>query len=289
VLAPIQYFSAPDSILNIYSNQSDMGVPVIALAGDHARVTGTFSYLTGFTLLLSLVSLGTAAHLAIAGRARTRLLLCGALAVLITEILMTGSRAPVLILAAGFPAGFVLARYTRFPRHATHPILFLGLIVAAAVLATSAFPEVLQSFTQRATSSDDVWQRIFMPFVAGLNELAAPGPFGYGPGTTYQGAAILIPNGFVGPLPARAEAEWQRIVLELGPLGLIAVVLVRLSISYELWTALRQCEDLRLQPFLIAALLFTVIVVPGNLVFDHTASIYYWFIAGLALIRPAPL
>jgi membrane protease YdiL (CAAX protease family) len=73
-------------------------------------------------------------------------------------------------------------------------------------------------------------------------------------------------------------------MLELGPLGLFLVYLARLSVALF---ALQQALRLR-TPFhraiAISALLFFLIQIPGGIVFEVTAGVYYWFLVGLVFL-----
>src|SRR5262249_46891840 len=102
--------------------------------------------------------------------------------------------------------------------------------------------------------------------------------------STHQAARFLIPPGYTGPLPPPAEGEWERIILELGPFGFGLVLLARTLIVRGLWISTRRQRRSDPQPLLLAALLFTLLSLPGSLVVNQTASLFYWVAAGCALI-----
>jgi hypothetical protein len=152
------------------------------------------------------------------------------------------------------------------------------------VVAQNVFPEAWESFFERASGTEDLEERLTGIVVNPVPAADVSRMFGYGIGSTHQAAGFLIPDGAAYERPPDAEGEWERIILELGPIGFVLVILVRILIVGRLWTAFATSRDSARRWFLATALLFTVASIPGNLVFNHTASVFYWFFAGIALI-----
>src|SRR5262249_27550947 len=79
------------------------------------------------------------------------------------------------------------------------------------------------------------------------------------------------------------EAESGRVMLELGPLGFFLVFPVRFLLAgfaYRLATTLRSRLHRALATSCLAYLLSQIV---GNVVFDPTNGMLYWFFAGLLI------
>lgn len=287
-LGVVQFGSPPDSALNRYAWTDELapGVALFGSDGGQARITGTFSYISGYTAYLTLIVLFALALLVFEREKRLRLGLYGLLALVLANLLMTGSRGPFLVLGAAALALFLLAAQAGV-RGAARAALFLCVsLPLVAFLAWSAFPEAYREFFERVRQNDDVAERIWGVVENPVWAFDEAGLLGYGIGSTHQAAAFLNSTDS-GGAPPPAEGEWERIILEIGALGFALVLLARLLVSYRLWVALCAAAGTELKPFLVAAFLFSLISLPGNLIFNHTAHLFYWFLAGFALIPAA--
>ena len=285
-IGPIQYNSAFDSELNRYSWSDEPNAWPITFGtlDDPIRVTGTFSFISGYTTyLLVILAVGSSVTL-FARRVRTRWALFGYLTLAALNLLMTGSRGPFLVLAGALPLLFMIAAQVRGVRAARAALAAIILIPLVATFLPAVFSEGVGSvFMARVRRGDSVVDRAIEPLRSFLDASEVAGAFGYGAGSTHQAVAFLEPD-FRGITPP-AEDEWQRIVLELGPLGLALTLMIRILVAVRLWRALRSTDDTG-RPFIAAALVFVLAHVPGSLVFNHTAALFYWFMAGFALIAP---
>src|SRR5205807_3831597 len=86
-----------------------------------------------------------------------------------------------------------------------------------------------------------------------------------------------------------AEGEWERIILEVGPIGFLLVLLARLLVIARAWQAWRARPEGDSRALLAVALTFLLVSFPGHIVFNHTAAIFYWFMAGVALVPSVSL
>ncbi len=286
LLGPIQFSSSPDSILNRYPWEGDpeSRVAVFGSAG-MPRITGTFSYITGYTTYLVLVILTAFALALTERRPRVRWALYAVLGLAVSNLFMTGSRGPFLILAAAVPALLILTlSKTRDWARVTRVLSVL--LVVLGLVSGRVFPDAWSAFWYRVQGNADVFGRIVGAVRDPMATLADAGVLGYGIGTAHQAAPFLVAGELGDSLPPAREDEWGRIILELGPFGFALVLLIRIAVVHRLWTAVASSRDAGLQPFLTVALLFALAHIPGNLVFDHTASVLYWFVAGVALIAP---
>ena len=111
------------------------------------------------------------------------------------------------------------------------------------------------------------------------------GLFGFGIGATHQAASALT-GGIQNPLLVNVtpEAESGRVMLELGPVGFFFVYLARLAVAVFAFRQALRLRTLFHRAVAISALLFFLVQIPGGVVFDVTAGVYYWFLAGLVFL-----
>ncbi|HKI02150.1 MAG TPA: hypothetical protein VKK31_09225 [Thermoanaerobaculia bacterium] len=284
LLSVAQFFSPAGSILNTYAQPTDAGSISTFGSSKFVRTTGTFSYISGYTsyllttTILILIILTTTRW-----RFRGNLVVYAALGMVMLGIMMSGSRGPVFLLAVVFPVYWWLAVVRERQSSQTFVRLLLGVGLLVTGL-TSAGDQAVTAFSQRA-SSEDVSSRLTFPFVSPAHMLPYAGLFGYGIGATHQAAATLT-GGIQNPwlINVTPEAETGRVMLELGPLGFFTVYLVRLALAFF---AFRQALRLRVlfhRAVAISALLFLLVQIPGGIIFDVTAGVYYWFLAGLVFL-----
>lgn len=283
ILAAAQFFSPSDSFLNTYARG---GTETAATFGssEFVRVTGTFSYITGFSSYLLCTAILLLGILASTGwRLRRQTLVYAALSLTLLGMLMTGSRGPVFSLALVFPFYWLLALRERGQGAMIGRVaLGIGLIVA---FITYSAPEAAEAFRGRASSASDVGGRMLAPLTAPLDSFRWGGLFGYGIGATHQAAATLA--GSAVPYWTRGitvEVESGKVMLELGPIGFFLVYLTRV---YLIFFAFRQAIRLRTRyhrTLATACFLYFLAQLPAYVVFDPTADVYYWFFAGLLML-----
>jgi hypothetical protein len=281
-LGIVQFWTPPDSVLNRYAwEEEPTGIATFAETGK-VRVTGTFSFISGHAVYLTLIVLIGVALMGIERGRRQRLTIGAVLALAVANLFMTGSRGPFLALGAAVPALLVLAGFT--PRRVSLARAAVPgvAVLAAVVLAVNAFPDAVAAFRERVAANEDVPGRVLGVVREPLWALGEAGVIGYGIGTTHQAIVFLGGSGDAVP---PAEGEWERIVLEVGPIGFVLVLLTRLLVIARTWQAWRaRPEGDSRRALLAVALTFLLLSFPGNIVFNHTAAIFYWFMAGVALV-----
>jgi hypothetical protein len=285
LLSIAQFFSPAGSILNTYAQPTDISSITTFGSSKFVRTTGTFSYISGYTAyllattLLLMIILTTTRW-----RFRGNLIVYAALGTTLLGVMMSGSRGPIFLLALVFPLYWWLAvvREKQSGRTFVRLLVGIGLLVAGL---RSAGEEAVTAFSQRASGSEDVGSRLVAPFEAPVAMLQYAGPLGYGIGATHQAASTLMGvqgNPWLGTVAP--EAESGRVMLELGPVGFFFVYLARLALALF---AFRQALWLRTtfhRAVATSVLLFLLIQIPGGTVFDVTAGVYYWFMAGLVFL-----
>jgi hypothetical protein len=292
VLGMLQFRAPSTSALNRYAWGDDEGLGRVATFGAEAsaRVTGTFTYISGFTTFLVAIGVTLLIVLGLRGfRWRGNVLEWASLLALPIGIFVSGSRGPLVLLGGIFPLFFLLARRGTGARASAMVRLLAGTAIAATLATYVALP-ALEAYSFRVrTTEENVLERalepLFEPFVM-LNDI---GVLGYGIGATHQAASTLVP----GILPGSwldglaAEAESTRIMIELGPVGFflhffyrIALVIVVFSIGVRARTAGARVLALGAGFFLLAH-------VPGAVVFNIYAGVYFWFFAGCVFLADA--
>jgi hypothetical protein len=281
VLGVAQFWSPPDSVLNRYAWDEELapGVATFGEAG-RVRITGTFSYISGHTAFLTLVAILGVALVVGERRRWVRWGLTGVLVLAGGNLFMTGSRGPFLVLGAAIPAVLLLS--VRGTYRAWLPRLAAGGLALSAVAAGSValFPDAVAAFVERTRGTEDLADRLVGIVREPLWALSEAGLGGWGIGSRHQATAFLVAD-WPEPPPA-AEGEWERIILEVGPIGFGLVLLARCLVVREAWRAWCRCPEPSVRPLLAAALVLVLTGLPGNLVFNHTASLFYWFMAGVS-------
>jgi hypothetical protein len=287
LLAVAQFLSPASSPLNTYARSASQA-PYVATFGTstQVRVTGTFSFITGFTSYLLAIAILTLALLAATRwRYRGNLALLATLALTLLGMLMTGSRGPVFMLALLLPLYWWLG-LAREAGGASMMGRFLLGVSLLAVLLNYVGSDAVEAFYGRASSATDVRSRIVSPFLQPFLTAADSGLTGFGIGATHQTAEAvtkgMIPYSWLkGRL---VEDEPGRVMLELGLPGFVLIYVARLTLIF---LALSQVFVLRTafhRAIATSCVLFFLAHLPGGVVFNVTSGVYYWFFSGLLFL-----
>jgi hypothetical protein len=260
---------------------------------NYVRVTGPFSYLSGlaiylptmFALLLGLISQRLIRSLSKSSRWIYHI----ALAVVATTAFMTGSRSAVLDLIVIALIFYGLASKKDLIRRLRQAAI--GLVLIGFAL-TVFFPQAFDALYTRALGGEEQvkegkgrFEEVYrLPF----NEAAYAGAFGYGVGATQNATPVLMSKlnlPFIGEqIPIGYEGESGRVMLELGVVGYLLHVFLRLSILVTLLYScfsIRDIESKSLAVAALAALIFPLLI--GGAVTQHTQNVYQWFLIGIPL------
>jgi hypothetical protein len=240
VLAFVQYTLPQTHVLNKYASDTIKQVATIA---DGVRVSGTFSYLSGYTAFLLFYPFFTWALIKL--RYPTWMV---AIAISFGAIagFMTGSRSGMALYFA-FTAGIVLDSY---------PVRELGSVIGRLILPVVILIAVAQLFQQAPLTKKinkaytNFAERVTENRTRGEESKRLTGDFSYfsysgrfkypitgiGTGATYQGAIILFGTSPLARDFGYVESEFVKIILEGGLIILflkltLATVLV-LSVSF---------------------------------------------------------
>ncbi|MDT5062884.1 MAG: hypothetical protein QOH63_3343 [Acidobacteriota bacterium] len=303
-LSAMQFIdSDPNSAINRYAwdektaaaTGMDMQVANFqdSAGSNYVRVAGPFSYLSGlsiylptmFALLLGLISQRSIQSLPKSSRWIYHIIL----AAVATTAFMTGSRGAVLDLILIALIFYALASKKDLLRRLRQAAI--GLVLVGVAL-TVFFPQAFDALYTRALGGEDQvkegtgrFEEIYrLPF----NEAAYAGAFGYGVGATQNATPVLMSKlslPFIGEqIPIGYEGESGRVMLELGIVGYLLHVFLRLSIFFTLLSAcfsIRDIESKSLAVAAFAALIFPLLI--GGAVTQHTQNVYQWFLIGIPL------
>jgi hypothetical protein len=265
-----------DNVLNHYT-EADMQV---VATDSGTRATGTFSYITGMSIISSV---GIWAGLALMSIARTQWQSIGAWTALASGFgcgLVSISRGPIVV-------GMAMVAGWLFCSREGISALVKGLVgavfcvvVATGFGITPVFSELGQGMMQRQEMASDTFQERAFGQLSETVSALQWAPLGNGFGTEQVGGQYYATgaagfNHFESPLP--------RIVMETGVLGLIGYLLVCAGALLALQRAKRNVSGPGARAALLATQMLLLPMFYGNVLFDHTASAFAWMIFAAVL------
>lgn len=219
LLGVYQYFNPQDTILNKYAWLS--AAEKIATFGDNRpRITGTFSYISPYTIYLqTLFLLGWV--LLLSSKNKTKILLITANIFLIfINLIMTGSRGPVLI-SVILSLPFIYYYLTKSGKRLGIAIIIGGLIFGAFNLLV----DPLNAFTQRAERAGDSEMRIYGALLSPIVTISTTDIIGIGLGKTFLGLSEISQNNSDTVFD---EINQDRVGVELGIIGYLFVLFIKI-------------------------------------------------------------
>lgn len=291
LLGFIQFTSPADSLVNRYAWTDAEAMPGVATFGTftNVRIAGTFAFITGYTTYLTLIIIITTCLAVSARTRRAQWLHYGLLGLALVNVYMTGSRGPFIVLGVALPI-LLQAAYRYGGSRRLRALWTVVVVVPLVLFAVNAYaPDARDAFARRSADNNDVPARIVAIVSQPVWAIGQSGPWGYGIGSTHQAAfAVLRSQGITTSgvnAPPPAEGEWERIILEMGPIGFILSLVVRIAVSVQLWRAFRRLRGRREQFLVLGAFCFSLTLLVQPIVFNHIASIFYWTVAGFGLFE----
>ncbi len=290
ILGMIQFYLPTDHPINGFVNEEQL----VARVAGFTRISSVFSFVKIYNayLLFSITFLtGYVLNKLLKGKAI--LIESASLMLLIINMFMTGSRLPLGLMLINF---FIIGIYVFISfsnlRKTVVVIFTLGIISLLGLYFTTdlfndpvdatitRFEEAESRHRTESTGYTDIQLRLQDRIdVFKFSEYA--GWFGYGIGMAYQGSFGFIKR----PIPFYFEEEGERIVLELGVLGGIIVILMRLAIFVFAIQILRWCRAIEIKVFLFPLIIY---IMPGiltiqNITYSYLENFLYYFVIGLII------
>lgn len=289
LLGFLQYTSDRFSMINTFAaGMSEYGATGFGV-GDRARVTGTFSYITGHTTFVIIFFALVIVLLTMQETKRKWLLTFGVLPLLAGNALMNGSRASVVTMAF-VAVGFALAAMSG--RLATSRNFVITLMVGAVMVGGGSvyfFADALAHWAARFdTSGDSIASRtINHPLEALDLAVAQGGAFGFGIGTAHPATSAIRSRLDILPMEEKVppmDNELGQIMAELGFIGFVGWYGLRFLLLWLAWTSY-----LKSPPGLIRAMCLTVLLITGpfmlmSVVYNHTANFFIFALSGFGLM-----
>lgn len=288
IIGVFQFFSPPSSPINAYAPGLE-AIGGVATFSKYARITSTFAYINNYALYL-IVCFGLLIPFLTINQSRWwKLATLGETFMVVVNLVMTGSRNPV-ISSALFLCCYLGANFVTRPGRALRYVRqFLPIAIVVALAAFIWFRPAIDAFWNRASSNNDVSHRIENSFTEPLRFFQYKDIDGYGTGATHGATqqlrnALGLPPGE--PIAIGFEAEMGRIALDLGPIGFTLWYGFRVSMIIALGLVFWKLQRPFLKNLAIAACLIQAIQIVGQVVTLHTFSVYYWFLSSFIFLLP---
>ena len=292
-----QFESPPASVINRGSAEDEaLQFKSFDLLGDKIRPSGFFTVNVGNNNLIPCtLSLLFAAWLTPGNRRRVRtpmlIVTAGATA---TCLALSGSRAAfagaALVVLSSMLAGLLIRKATIRFRAIVIPGVLCGV---GAVLYPILFPDAFETMLARATVSDTfgdtqgtygivgraLYETYDFIYLMGDSPLIGYGLGLGGNGRTYLGdeANHLLQNAY-------AESDWQRHIVDLGPVLGVLFIIFRIALSLDLVRRTIQATVRALDPFPVLLLGYVGIgVFYGQLTGHGTVGGFLWLFLGITL------
>ncbi|MCB0401996.1 MAG: hypothetical protein KDD41_07920 [Flavobacteriales bacterium] len=290
ILGMVQFYLPTDHPINGFVNEEQL----ISRVSGFTRISSIFSFVKIFNayLLFSITYL-TGAILNKLLKGQSILLESAAVFLLIVNMFMTGSRLPLGLMLLNFLiiGGYVFISFSNL-RKTVVVVFTLGIISLTTMYFTTdlfndpvdatidRFEKAEERHRTESTGYTDIVLRIEDRLdIFKFSKYA--GWFGYGIGMAYQGNFGFIKH----PIPFYFEEEGERIVLELGILGGIIVVLMRLALFIFAFQILRWTTSVEIKLLLLPLLLY---ILPGiftiqNTTYSYMENFFYYLAIGLII------
>jgi hypothetical protein len=285
ILTGLQFYSPQSAWVNRGVGGDFEGAGFSGALG-YFRPPGTFSFTNGNAQFFS-ISAGYIVYFWFSKNEINRLLLIAATIALLIAVPFSISRTLVWCVVGVLL--FAVVAISQKPQHAGKLIQIgiVGFIAIALIGNASFFQTALEALTSRytsATESEGGFEGVFMDRYLGgmfgaLSQTSTIPFFGFGTGKgTNVGSMLLTGNtGFL-----ISEAEWGRLIGEMGPLVGIAVIFLRMSLCVKITlAAFHKLRKGDLLPWFL--LCFALITIPQSQWAQPTSLGFSTLIGGLIL------
>ena len=275
ILGVAQFFSPPDALINRYAWA--VAVMDVSTFGEGmTRITGTFSYITPYAVYLQFMFLLALALFVQSDRGKQRMLWGVAIALLFVNIVMTGSRAPLLIsvvLAIPFLLSVLQEIYTIKGR--VLPIMATLVIMG---LLLFQFSDVFSMLSERNREARDERERIAGALMVPVVTLRDAEFVGAGVGSTFMGVREL---GRSSEGAGFDEVNSDRIGVEVGIFGYLFVLIFKLVFLWKAWGLYRSATDRAIKTWALVVFAYQLSLLWSIPVYNSVAAAFYFASLGL--------
>jgi hypothetical protein len=292
LIGTLQFVAPVDSWINTYADTNYIGVKDVATFGAgqaaRARITGTFSYISGHAVFVMLFFTLSMTLFTSLPDKRRFVILFGTLPLLFANGLMSGSRTAVLFMLGAAAAIGIASAFTKLSK-AKGTFLYFALAATVVVVGTAIFfDKALTAFeTRRTHAGDSVQGRVFhfaWSVTVAAEEVDISG-FGIGtahPATWALRSALKIPQ--VKKTCPLYDAEAGQVLAELGWIGFLMWYGLRILIFLHCWEAYRTASPSLFKSMCLGIVLIHAFFLPSQMVFNHTANLFLCTTWGFCLI-----
>jgi hypothetical protein len=281
LLGIAQFFAGPDSWINVYAKSQFAEMNQVSTFGggsERARITGTFSYITGhstFVVFFFALCLGLLSGLK---DKRRWVILVVILPLLAANALMSGSRGAVftMILMGAF---FTLVSIFKKVGTGRNVIPYIVLAGAVIMIGVSSFlgSAVKEFENRRKTADDSVTGRALTPFATVVTAASEVGMAGYGIGMSHPALEAMRTTLKV-PAPRLRcpvyDSEMGQVLAELGFVGFVMWYLLRIMMLLTCWEAFSKAPPSMFQSLALVFFCYHAINISGSMVLNHTANLF---------------
>lgn len=289
-LGVAQHYSPLDNpIVSYVEWEGQSFVAGVSVVGAYARVSSTFSFISGYAAYLFFITLILLALVTVrrGGWPRLAPLLFAALILAVSNIFMTGSRWPLLTLLTMTPV-FIFMVSERSVSRMAAALRLTAVLGFVAIASTILFGEAVRAFVFRVQTSGDLGGRIYQNLTRQFRNPDYRSAWGFGIGSTHQAARFLVgSDDYTTWLPtADFENEPERVMIEMGPLGFALFYFVKVALLLHCGRLPRQLRDRDLRVLSVVAFIVQPSLFFWPTVFNVTAALYFWAVSGFLLLLP---
>lgn len=288
ILAIAQFFSPTNSLLNVYASG---GVKQVATAGENVRVTGTFPYIAGYSTYMSFCFTVLMPILSLPQPKKWQIITFIEAFLVVGTSFMTGARGLVLFEILFLLGYFSLLWLTQPSKAIQNTKKFILPIFLISAVVPVFFQKGIEAFFTRATTASDSGNfsdRAFSAFTEPVAAMQFKGFDSYGIGATHPAIPVLrnALQLYSGEALPPSEGEMGRVVMEIGIFGFILWYALRLYLIISLLGMFLKLKTPFLRNLALAVFLFHAINFTGQLIFNTTFGVYYWFFSGFIFLLP---
>ncbi len=271
-----QFTQPMDSVWNKYAD-AEMQIASFGTL-QTARVTSTFSYLSGLSQFAQICGGLAFLILVLRRRGPGDLVLGGAVLLMsIGAIMASGSRGPLAMLVVYCTALMglgTLVGAVRMRKAAATVMTVILLALVGLVLLRDQFQAF--AFRTEMVGTSDIGWRMYDFFFQWI-DVALQYPFGIGIGSGHQALVDVV----AGETPNIYEAELSRIAFELG-IGVFAYLGAKLTLIAQMLGGARHAASRETCLVLLSCVLSLGLLLPGS-VYAPVTNVAFWSVVGLGL------